>query len=57
MKNSATPSLPQRILAYARTLPEGGLVSPKDFPHLADRGTLDKAFARLAEEEKLLRVS
>jgi len=57
MKNSATPSLPQRILAHARTLPEGGLVSPKDFLHLAGRGTLDKAFARLAGEERLFRVS
>jgi hypothetical protein len=48
--------LVQSILAAARALPEGGLLSPKEFLHLASRAAIDQAFTRLAREEKLLRV-
>ena len=48
--------LVQSILAAAQALPEGGLLSPKEFLHLASRAAIDQAFTRLAREEKLFRV-
>lgn len=49
--------LTEAILSAARTLPEGGLVSPKEFLHLASRAAVDQALARLTREGKLLRVA
>jgi len=49
-------SLSQHILAKANELPEGGLLSSKEFLHLGTRGAVDRAFSRLAREGKLLRV-
>jgi hypothetical protein len=48
--------LVQSILAAAQALPEGGLLSPKEFLHLASRAAVDQALTRLTREEKLLRV-
>ena len=48
--------LVQSIVAAAQALPEGGLVSPKEFLHLASRAAVDQALTRLTREEKLLRV-
>lgn len=48
--------LTEAILSAAQALPEGGLLSPKEFLHLASRAAVDQALARLAREEKLLRV-
>jgi hypothetical protein len=48
--------LVQAIFAAAQALPEGGLLSPKEFLHLASRAAIDQAFTRLAREAKLLRV-
>ena len=50
-------TLPESILLHARALPEGGVVSPKEFLHLGSRAAVDQAFSRLAKEEKLLRVA
>lgn len=50
-------TLPRSILSHAESLPEGGLVSPKDFLHLGSRAAVDQAFSRLAKEGKLLRVA
>ena len=44
------------ILKAAESLPEGGLISPKEFLHLASRDAIDQALTRLTREEKLLRV-
>jgi hypothetical protein len=44
------------ILKAASTLPEGGLVSPKEFLHLGGREAVDQTFTRLARQGKLLRV-
>jgi hypothetical protein len=44
------------ILQAAATLPEGGLVSPKEFLHLGGREAVDQTFTRLARQKKLLRV-
>lgn len=48
--------LTEAILSAAQTLPEGGLLSPKEFLHLASRAAVDQALTRLAREGKLLRV-
>jgi hypothetical protein len=48
--------LTETILSAARILPEGGLLSPKEFLHLASRAAVDQGLTRLAREGKLLRV-
>lgn len=50
-------TLPRSILSHAQSLPEGGVVSPKEFLHLGSRAAVDQAFSRLAKEGKLLRVA
>ena len=48
--------LTENILSAAHALPEGGLLSPREFLHLASRAAVDQALARLAREGALLRV-
>jgi len=50
-------TLPEAILQQARSLPEGGVLSPKEFLHLGSRSAVDQAFSRLAQAGKLLRVA
>lgn len=50
-------SLPKAIIEHSRLLPEGGVITPKEFLHLASRSTVDQAFSRLAKGGELLRVS
>lgn len=50
-------TLPETILQQARALPEGGVLSPKEFLHLGSRSAVDQAFSRLAKAGKLLRVA
>lgn len=49
--------LAEQILSAARVMPEGGLLSPKEFLHLGSRAAIDKTLSRLAQEGKLMRVS
>lgn len=49
-------NLTQAIFAASHALPEGGMLSPKEFLHVASRAAIDKAMSRLASEGKLLRV-
>ena len=49
--------LAENILSAARTMPEGGLLSPKEFLHLGSRAAVDKTLSRLAQEGQLMRVS
>ncbi|GKT00500.1 DUF6088 family protein [Acidovorax sp. SUPP3434] len=49
--------LPESILLHAQSLPEGGVVSPKEFLHLGSRAAIDQALSRLTKEGKLLRVA
>lgn len=49
--------LAESILSAARAMPEGGLLSPKEFLHLGARAAIDKTLSRLAQEGALLRVS
>lgn len=48
--------LAQSILSFAHSLPEGGVLSPKEFLHLGSRAAIDQTLTRLAREGKLLRV-
>jgi hypothetical protein len=48
--------LAQSILSVAQTLPEGGLLSPKEFLHLGSRAAVDQTLTRLLREGALLRV-
>lgn len=48
--------LVQSILAAAQALPEGGLLSPKEFLHLASRAAVDQALTRMTREGRLLRL-
>lgn len=48
--------IPETILSHARDLPEGSVLSPKEFLHLGSRAAIDQAFSRLAKEGKLQRV-
>jgi len=50
-------TLPETILSQAQALPEGGVLSPKEFLHLGSRSAVDQAFSRLAKAGKLLRVA
>lgn len=50
-------TLPQTILLYAQSLPEGGVLSPKEFLHLGSRVAVDQAFSRLSKAGKLMRVA
>lgn len=50
-------TLPQTILKQAQSLPEGSVLSPKEFLHLGSRTAIDQALSRLSKEGKLLRVA
>lgn len=50
-------TLPESILLHAHSLPEGGVLSPKEFLHLGGRAAVDQALSRLTKEGKLLRVA
>jgi hypothetical protein len=44
------------ILKQAKSLPAGGIISPKEFLHLGARTNVDQALSRLAKRGELLRV-
>lgn len=48
--------LTQAVLLAAQALPEGGLLSPKEFLHLSSRAAVDQALTRLTQAGLLLRV-
>jgi len=48
--------LAQAILSQSQSLPEGGLLSPKEFLHLGSRAAIDQTLSRLAREGTLFRV-
>jgi hypothetical protein len=49
-------TLPESILLHAQSLPEGGVLSPKEFLHLGSRAAVDQALSRLTRESKLMRA-
>jgi len=50
-------TLPETILRHAQSLPEGGVLSPKEFLHMGSRVAVDQAFSRLNKAGKLMRVA
>lgn len=44
----------ETILSEARTLPEGALISAKEFLHLGSRAAVDQALKRLKERKELM---
>jgi hypothetical protein len=49
-------NLSTSILERVASLEEGGVISPKEFLHLANRAAIDQTFTRLARSGQLLRV-
>ena len=49
-------TLPEVILDHAHALPEGRVLSPKEFLHLGSRSAVDQALSRLARQGILFRV-
>jgi hypothetical protein len=50
-------ALPERLLEYARTLPEGAPLRAKELLHLGSREAVDQAMTRLARSGDLSRIS
>ena len=48
--------IPEAILSHTRDLPEGEVLSAKEFLYLGSRAAIDQALSRLAKEGKLQRV-
>ena len=53
----AMKTLPETILDHGRQLPEGGMLTPKEFLHLGSRAAVDQAFSRLAKAGLLMRAA
>jgi hypothetical protein len=50
------PTVAENILSQAKTLPEGALISAKEFLHLGSRAAVDQALKRLEERKELMRL-
>jgi hypothetical protein len=50
------PTIAETILSEAKTLPEGALISAKEFLHLGNRDAVDQALKRLKERKELMRL-
>jgi hypothetical protein len=46
----------ENILTQAKTLPEGALISAKEFLHLGNRAAVDQALKRLEKRHELMRL-
>ncbi|WP_166308758.1 DUF6088 family protein [Bradyrhizobium sp. 2S1] len=46
----------ETILAEAKTLPEGAVISAKELLHLGNRAAVDQALSRLGRSKKLMRI-
>src|ERR1700730_4627894 len=51
------PTVAENILTEAKTLPEGALISAKEFLHLGSRAAVDQALKRLKESKELMPLS
>jgi hypothetical protein len=49
-------SIAERILNEAKALPEGALISAKEFLHLGSRPAVDQALKRLKDRKELVRL-
>jgi len=48
------PTVAEKILSEAKALPEGALISAKEFLHLGSRAAVDQAIKRLKERKELM---
>jgi hypothetical protein len=51
------PTLREGIMNRARSLPEGALISAKEFLHLGSRDAIDQALKRLRESKELMQAA
>jgi Family of unknown function (DUF6088) len=51
------PTIAENIRNEAKTLPEGALISAKEFLHLGSRAAVDQALKRLRERKELMQLS
>ncbi len=49
-------TITESILSTAQSMPEGSMLSPKEFLHLGSRAAVDQAVTRLNKEGKLIRI-
>ena len=49
-------SISRKILNHARTLPEGEILLPDSFLHLAKHATIEQELSNLVEQKKLFRI-
>ena len=56
IRGALVNTLPETILLHAKSLSEGGILSPKEFLHLGSRAAIDQALSRMTKKGKLLRV-
>lgn len=54
--NPIMSRLAEAILSEAQALPEGRVLSAKEFLHLASRAAVDQALARLTRDGRLMRI-
>jgi hypothetical protein len=47
----------EKIMSQVSTLPEGALLTAKEFLHLGSRAAIDQAFKRLEERKELMRLN
>jgi len=52
----AVRTVAEKILSEAKTLPEGALISAKEFLHLGSRAAVDQALRRLKERNELMSI-
>ena len=50
-------SISRKIIDHARTLPEGEILSDRNFLHLGKQAVVDQEMSRLVEQKKLFRLS
>jgi hypothetical protein len=55
-RRTVMPTIAERILEHAQALPEGALLSAKEFLHLGKRAAVDQSLKRLAERKELWRL-
>lgn len=50
-------SLTDHITEVVKTIPEGSVLSPREFLHLGSRAAVDQVFSRLTKQGELLRIA
>jgi hypothetical protein len=56
LTEEAMSTVAEKILSHANALPEGALISAKEFLHIGSRAAVDQALKRLQERKELMRL-